>query len=314
MTNRIKELVDLDDAIRECIADVAGRAEPAYTAKLVTELPQKANPIFKTRGFGFGGAFIHQRPCATFVGESRGCELGDLLIFCHRIVDGKDWYNAQLLQLKKAKGCRTGVKISPTSVQYRLYVDWPKFRITKPALPGVYDIRPKVATPGALYSLIEERGCGGCLIPFAGLFWGAGCRVPQIAVSAPEPVLSAEHCVPLAANIMSLMDWRGGRPVCRYEDLPGSDDQWSNLIWDLLWATLEAKFTCTAAGFPVGKKGDRTSKDLDAYLKWMKQCAQAGQKIVARSFEEDADGRCDKTDGNGFGLLILDEQRVGRDD
>ena len=312
MANRIKEFFDLDDAIRDCIAGVAGRNEQAYTAKLVTELPQKANAIFKAHGFGFGGAFIHQRPCVTPMGESKGCELGDLLVFCHRIVNGKDRYNAQLLQLKKVIRCCAGVRVSPTSVQYRLYADWPKFRFTKPALPGDYDIYPKAATPGALYSLIEERGCG-CLIPLVGAWLKAGRCIPQISVAGPEPSISTERCLPLAANIIAMMDWRGGRPICRYDELTTCSDEWSKLIWNLLWATLGAKFTCTAAGFPVGKKGDRTSRNLDAHLKWLQQCAQAGQKVVARSFEGEADGSCDKTD-NGFGLLIIDEQRVGRGD
>lgn len=84
-------------------------------------------------------------------------------------------------------------------------------------------------------------------------------------------------------------------------------DQRSRLIWDLLWETLEAPFTCAAAGYPRKAKGNRLSKDLTAHLKWLKHCAQSGQVAEAPTFGKEISGVSEGRDNEGFGLLIIDE-------
>lgn len=190
MYKRMRELLELSRAIQSCIVGAVGKPEPAYTAKLVSDLPQKANGIFKTRGFGFGGAFIHQRPCVT-------------------------------------------------------------------------------------------------------------------------PVVQFDCRFSLAADIVAVMDWQSGRPICKYEDLQGCQDRWSRLIWDLLWETLDAPFTCAAAGYPRTAKGNRLSKDLTAHLKWLKRCAESGQNVEAPSFCTAVNDASERMEDEGFGLLIIDEEVEG---
>ena len=75
--------------------------EPDYVAALTGEFVNSMKGFLP--GVLFGESFIHQSPRVTFTnrnGSSESCELGDMLIVCHKRVDSLDWYNAALLQWK----------------------------------------------------------------------------------------------------------------------------------------------------------------------------------------------------------------------
>lgn len=204
------------------------------------------------------------------------------------------------------------VRIDPRALQYRLYIEWPEFRMTRPKLPDLYDIDPKAATPGAMYALIDEHNADMCSIPICDrAFISNCCTLPRIAVVAPDPVMQFDCRFSLAADIIAAMNWQSGRPVCKYEDLQGCQDRWSRLIWDLLLETLDAPFTCAAAGYPRTTKGNRLSTDLTAHMMWLKHCAQSGQVVEAPKFGKDVSGVSEGRDDEGFGLLIIDQDAEG---
>ena len=116
-------ILDINNAIAQSVATVKANAkkngwtmrEPDYVAALTTEFPKRIAGLIP--GVRYGGCFIHQRPLITFTstidGNQHRCELGDLLIICRKTVDGKERYNAALLQFKKANSkCLTIYKPS----------------------------------------------------------------------------------------------------------------------------------------------------------------------------------------------------------
>lgn len=157
----MKKITAINNAIKNAISIVATKAskalqEPDYNAAIAVELPPLVNACGAIPGVKFGGCFIHQSPKATFAGKYANpstCEVGDLLVLCHDVVDGGDRYNAALIQWKIISSGEENIGGSALK-QIDLYEHWPVFTLNSCGCQ--FDIRPKTVTPGAQYGLIHS--------------------------------------------------------------------------------------------------------------------------------------------------------------
>ena len=241
----MKKITVINNAIRDAISIVAAKAkksleEPDYNAAMAIELPPLVNASGVFPGVKFGGCFIHQSPKVTFAGKYANpstCEVGDLLVICHDVVDGDDRYNAALIQWKKLT---SGVeKITGSALkQLDLYENWPLFTLNSCGCQ--FDIHPKTVTPGAQYGLI---------LPSAqtSLF----CTIPAITLKTADSPSFARF-------IINLMKWQTGRPFVLDVKQKGQDS-WSDLILHLLFVSLSKRFNRKNVGYA---DWPRASKDL----------------------------------------------------
>ena len=240
----MKKITAINNAINDAISIVAAKAkkpleEPDYNAAMAIELPPLVNASGVFPGVKFGGCFIHQSPKATFAGKYANpstCEVGDLLVICHDVVDGDDRYNAALIQWKKL---HSGVEnISGTALkQLDLYEHWPVFTLT--CCKCLFDIQPKTVTPGAQYGLIQP-------MPQASLY----CTIPSMTLKVADSPSFARF-------LINLMKWQTGRPFVLDEN-QGVQDSWSDLIMHLLYVTLTKRFNRKNVGYedwPRASKG-----------------------------------------------------------
>ena len=224
----MKKITAINDAVQRAITIVAAKAkktlqEPDYNVAMAVELPPLINASGIFPGVKTGGCFIHQSPKVTFTGKNgklSSCELGDLLVICHAIVDGDDRYNAALVQWKIIN---SGVeKISGNALkQLDLYEHWPRFTLSSCGCQ--FDIYPKTVTPGAQYGLIQ---------PVA---------PPSLFCTIPAITLKSADAPSFARFIINMMKWQTGRPYVP-DEVHCQNDAWSRLILHLLITSLLKRF------------------------------------------------------------------------
>lgn len=216
---------ELDTLLRMSVNGVKNRLlphmamqEPDFTAAIVTEFPNLMNKYFIGGSWNIGASFAHQRPYVTFnnhEGKSVTCELADLLLVCHKNVDGYDRYNAALMQLKMDDNhdflhC---IHDKKELVQLELYETWPdfEFRYRK----GVtYSIKPKCVTPGAQYLFVNE------------------IAYPLFTHAMPAAIMNNDLDYTLGRFLVAFTQWQTGRPIAPEADK--NNDDWSKVIWDLI--------------------------------------------------------------------------------
>lgn len=240
----MKKITAINNAIQNAINIVAARTtealqEPDYNAAMAIELPPLVNASGVFEGVKFGGCFIHQSPMARFTGKNGNtsmCEVGDLLVVCHDVVDGDDRYNAALIQWKILN---MGVENITGSAlkQLDLYEHWPVFTLN--CCNCQFDVQPKTVTPGAQYGLILTN-------PFVSMY----CTIPSLK-------LEVANSPSFARFLINMMKWQTGRPfVLDVEQ--GAQDSWSDLISHLLYVTLSKRFNRKNVGYtdsPRASKG-----------------------------------------------------------
>ncbi|MBQ3579640.1 MAG: hypothetical protein II975_01405 [Bacteroidales bacterium] len=221
--------------------------EPDYVAALTGDFVNSMKGLLP--GVLFGGVFVHQRPYVTFTDKSSKkveCELGDLLMVCHKRVDSLDWYNAALLQWKKSDKPVFGTSSSDAK-QLELYQVWPQF-----CMKGkMYDIQPKTVTPGAQY----------------GTFYPSKNTKMYVDMPAQKHKVNSDYT--FGRFVWNMINWETGRPI---DPERTSKDEWSKLIWDLMSNSINAHFNRRRIGkvkcdramgdffdrfFPKGPKGSR---------------------------------------------------------
>lgn len=228
--------------------------EPDYVAALTCDFVNSMQGIIP--GVLFGGIFIHQSPFVNFISHHRKtksrCELGDLLIVCHKRVDSLDWYNAALLQWKKTgKPTFCTNPKSNDAMQLELYQEWPTFTITRNKKTISYDILPKTVTPGAQY----------------GIFYPT--KNTKMYVDMPAWVHNVNSDYTFGRFVWNMINWETGRPI---DPDRNTKDGWSNLIWDLMRNSINARYNrkrickcnCNRVKgdffdrfFPIGPEGSR---------------------------------------------------------
>lgn len=210
--------------------------EPDYTAALVLIFPVLANIIMKGRA-RFGGCYIHQSPKATFHSTVKSgvasCEVGDLLVVVRRNVDGKEVYNAMLLQLKRhtqAKNTPHILSSQGEMIQKELYTEWPLFSLSCTGTT-TYDIYPKSITPGAQYMFIARANRLSSPWSMNTLFLNS--------YPATSTVLDYNHT--FGDSLEHLIEWQNGRSIS--DELNSGSDDWSKLIWSLICKSRKGTFT-----------------------------------------------------------------------
>jgi len=206
----------------------AGRKfeEPDYTAGLAIGLPQLLNTVQMRRlGLRFGGCYIHQSPKVSYLDGTQKItrELGDLLVLCRERIDATERFNAALLQLKMA-GENKDVEIG----QLRIYTEWPPFDFGKNVSSNPhYDISPKVAMQGALYSFVHLKDS------------------LKFTVSSPDRLVIRNEVdnangIQLQEFLADFVIGISGRAIspCRNHKA----DSWSHLIWDIVERLQNAVF------------------------------------------------------------------------
>ena len=265
----MKKITAINNAIQNAISIVAAKAkralqEPDYNAAMAIELPPLVNACGVFPGVKFGGCFIHQSPMATFVGKdgkSSTCEVGDLLVVCHDVVDGEDRYNAALIQWKKLS---SGVeKITGAALkQLDLYEHWPVFILN--CCNCQFDIQPKTVTPGAQYGLVLSD-------PSVSMY----CTIPSMTLKVADSPSFARF-------IINLMKWQTGRPFVLDEN-QRVQDSWSALIIHLLFVTLSKRFNRKNVGY---EDWPRASKEL---LRMLIESKEVNDGIASVNEKEEQD-------------------------
>lgn len=225
-------IVDINNAISQSVAAVKAKAkkkgcvmqEPDYVAALTTEFPQKISALL--HGVRYGGCFIHQKPKISFKstidGNLHSCELGDLLVVCRKTVDGKERYNAALLQFKRHSGKLLMISNRSEQIQLEVYTSWPMFSITN--VPQLFDVQPKTVNLGAQYSLIYET---------------TG-QYRSMYVHIPQSTMAFSSDLSLGRFINDFLEWQEGRTI--NEESKMDEEEWSRLIWTLINASKTAVF------------------------------------------------------------------------
>jgi hypothetical protein len=168
----------------------------------------------------YGGVFTHQKPYVTFAGKT--CELADLLIvFSDR---RKQERTAVLYQAKMGRRWKQANK-----TQWELLTTWPTIAYN-PGPKAVSRTMPfaGLSNPAANYMLIQRAP-------------------PQVETAAAEPAFSA---CSLPNELLSVLERKSGRPFSW--DRPSAQDDWDQLIWDLLDHTANAVTPVASVKQPRG--------------------------------------------------------------
>lgn len=221
---------EIDDAIywsvlmaARGLKDSRKLEEPDYTAALTLFLPDELRHNFGPK-IKFGGCFVHQKPIVHFEGQKKGCELGDLLVLCRKIIDKKERYNATLFQLKMAKVI---VESPENKIQYRLYVEWPRFTIGPVFdINNCYDIGPKTVTPGAQYMYVVHQ--------YDEYYHDSFCH------SIPEAKMAVDPQFSFSRFLWDFIHWQNGKPFV--PEKAKVKDEWSRLIWSIVDKTRDVVF------------------------------------------------------------------------
>lgn len=228
--DRIRLSHDIFEAIRN-ITWPSPCQEPDYVAKLVTTLPavisHSLRSLMPGRNISVGGAFVHQKPLASFVKfpKMKSPELGDFLVVCRERRACGYVYNALLLQAK----CVDDVLKAyvPMDHQFVLYSEWPLFEYKRAGfLNGVRrSVCSKTITQGAQYLLIDKSHSAN-----------------MFTATVDNPLEGTTH---LACALASVIAFDRGRTF----QYSYPRDGWSRMIWDLLTLSAASVFNRRKAGF-----------------------------------------------------------------
>lgn len=166
--------------------------------------------------FSVSGVFCHQKPYVKNINSNETCELGDLLIVYIENKDDTSYIcNSILLQAKTTDKKQHLLYSKGDLIQLKLYSSWPTFEYTKAGvLNGIQrNITPKTFTLGAQYLLMQNNYDDEKLI--------------NTAHPSKELIPNAK----LSKVIVDLLTFRTGRT---FEYTHPSDDEWTNMIWDLI--------------------------------------------------------------------------------
>ena len=166
------------------------------------------------------GVFCHGRPVVEFdhpkaPADTRGCELGDLLIVVNHVFPhGREQGRALLLQCKMADRPQVGLR------QKLLYQDWPRFTYQR-----FRDVRRKVSPAphsGAQFAFIDRED--GTII---------------LAQDPKKPKSANPWMDSLASFVVAMIHPPpgGGRPFLSHGSRFSDPHGWSPLVWDLLQTT-----------------------------------------------------------------------------
>ena len=268
--------------------------EPCYVAAIVERFPKMMS------GFGdvrLGGCFVHQKPYVAM--ENVGsCELGDLLVLCRKVVDGKERFNACLFQVKKAQVPFTGVQKPDKPNQLTLYTEWPRFcfgHIFDGKKKTVYDYNPKCVTPGAQYMFIND-----------GPLYGHECAEDgfteypiMFTHSLPSSEIDNDYELSFGRFLWYFINWQIGKP---FDSNESAMDAWSGIIWDAINKTRD-KFIPSSATLKPNEKVPRNNGDFFEYMLnnhlsgigILKDLVKekrdnGGDKSIVETYEDDSDG------------------------
>lgn len=245
---------DINNAIAQSVAHVKAKAkkkgwvmqEPDYVAALTTEFPQMVSGLIP--GVRFGGCFIHQKPKISFRSSidknKHSCELGDLLVVCRKTVEGKERYNAALLQFKRDSTKLLQITKPSELIQLEVYTSWPVFSVAN--VPGDFDVQPKTVNLGAQYSLIYETAV----------------QYRSMYVHIPQTLMPFSSDLTLGRFINDLIEWQEGRTI--NEESKMNEEEWSRLIWTLINASKAAVFNRRRIG---NIDAPRTSGDFFDFMR-----------------------------------------------
>lgn len=281
--------VDCSCALHELIEGILrNKKEPSFAASLAISIARWVNARFKTSHpqLSVSGCFLHQKPYVTFkrgTGEVATCELGDLLVVCHDVIDGQDCYNASLFQLKKGAADQTVDK-----TQYELYAKWPEFRLAH-NYEGLgrksYDLQPKTWTPGAAYMFIDK--CD---------YDDSSCYV----VAVPKQGLKC-GTVPFEIFMETFLLWQSGRAIANEKDK--NQDKWSELIWDVVRLLEKCPLRCKGVKKDAGQK-----RIAGNALHFMRVDDDPGMPIEERNLQCGEGDRKVNEEGpyHGFAFVYID--------
>ena len=223
---------EINEALNKAVGEVAsimkpGRRmqEPDYTAAITLCLPSRLEQILGPK-VKVGGCFVHQNPIVHFESQPKGCELGDLLVLCRKVVDGEQRHNAALFQLKMSS---KHVETPDNLIQLKLYTEWPAFSIgPKFDSNNCYDIEPKTVTPGAQYMFVVN--------PYIHSFYHS----VRFCNAIPEKNMPVDVSFSFGKFLWDFIHWQNGRPFA-HEDL-AANDEWSRMMWNVLARTHDVFF------------------------------------------------------------------------
>lgn len=274
---------EINNAIAQSVAAVRTTAkkkgrtmqEPDYVAALTTEFPKRISGII--RGVKYGGCFIHQKPKISFTSKKDSklysCELGDLLVICRKTVDGKERYNAALLQFKRANSKSLTISANSELIQLEVYTSWPIFYIKN--VLGKFDVHPKTVNLGAQYSLIYES---------AGQYRSMYVHIPQTSMSFSSDLT-------LGRFINDIMDWQEGRTIC--DESKKNNEEWSRLIWTLIDFSKNAVFNRRGVGL------ENRPRTLGEFFNLI-----VAEDLVPTNVEDEV-----LDEENGISVLFIDDKR-----
>lgn len=215
----MSNITEINEAIQVAIAKVNAQKrtelqEPDYTAALAIEFPKEINRTGVFPHIRFGGCFIHQSPRVEFNSshKQKKCELGDLLVLLKKQTVDDVRYNAALIQMKISNDSPANLHNDGDLKQLYLYEKWPKFRIVSTG--NYYDLFPKTATQGAMYSIIQRKS------------------VPQFFMAEPMTSMAFSKDMTFGRFIQNAINWQAGRTIAHESNK--NSDEWSRLIWDLI--------------------------------------------------------------------------------
>lgn len=197
--------------------------EPDYVAGLALNLPGLLNKEYGLR-LRFGGCFIHGSPYVAFK-DKVSCELGDLLVLYREAQNGKERYNAALIQHKMASTNHIDEK------QFDLYSSWPQFNFGHKVNSNKtqYDVNPKTIFSGAEYSYIHDQD-------------SLRFTMSQPSLELNVNGVDLREGEAFEDYLADLVTWERGREV--FSRVPGQStilDAWSKLIWDVVEKTSKMK-------------------------------------------------------------------------
>jgi hypothetical protein len=172
--------------------------------------------------------FCHQKPLADF-GSVPCPELGDLLlVYIEEDQSSEIKCNSLLLQAKRVTKSSYTI-YGHEEHQLKLYKEWPTFKYKRAGkLNGTErNIMPKTINIGAQYLLMKkpynDEKLYGCAVPSNNLVFGSK----------------------FSQSILNLLKFSTGRA---FDYKHPVEDDWTNMIWDLLNVAEEAKFNRKNSG------------------------------------------------------------------
>jgi hypothetical protein len=168
----------------------------------------------------YGGVFTHQKPYVHFPGGP--CELADLLIVFTDL--RKQERQAVLYQAKMGRRWKPANK-----TQWQLLTTWPTIGYN----PGPATVSRKMpfsgrSDPAANYMLLQKTSA-------------------QVEAAPAEPAFSPSS---LADELLAVLDRKSGRQFSWNRN--SAQDDWDELIWDLLEHTAKAVTPVAGVGQPRG--------------------------------------------------------------